>query len=583
MKMKIHDAVLLVKSIGLILLFVFFIPKPLQSLQSTTAGPGNCVVFNTAKAHITFPASNPGIDARNAMSLSFWVKLNSVHGEKADVIALAASNNEGQFWLTESNAVFEFTMQNNLHQKTSVKASSQLKAGTWNKITAVYNGKELLLYINGISEGKAVMPGRVNAYAEGSKLVFGAMNAPGSNACMGNLDEVSLWNIALDEDQVRKIMCRKLSGKEYGLVDYWNFNAASGKIVADNGPGKRTGSMENALYDVSGAPVGDESTYTYSGSSLSFSHPDNGDSLVVDNFIKAPAGIHIYRVDAFPNILSGPESFSGLFANYYFGVFVVNSSEEYDVSWYYKGHNGIENCTLLDMASRPCNSEEKWTALGLEQDKFHGKLTKERQVLGNEYVLGLRSKGFSHDVLDFDAKVGSDVVEIRWSLKPGVSEGAYQVERSTDGIHFEPVNAKITAERKNEIKKYNAVDKKPLKGISYYRLRKKKGDEELLISSLLTVVYPAADLVHDFEFTRAFSNLLSNEIIIGVNCKKSMELGMEILDLAGNVVYSGTFNFAKGSNTINYMGTSLAKGGKYKVSLSDNNNYKTSLRVVQGN
>ena len=39
-----------------------------------------------------------------------------------------------------------------------------------------------------------------------------------------NIDEVSIWNIALDASQINNYMNCPLNGNELGLVGYWDFN-----------------------------------------------------------------------------------------------------------------------------------------------------------------------------------------------------------------------------------------------------------------------------------------------------------------------------------------------------------------------
>jgi len=49
----------------------------------------------------------------------------------------------------------------------------------------------------------------------------------------GKLDEVRIWNNALDSTQIRENMHRTLTGTESGLVAYWQFNEGSGTATAD--------------------------------------------------------------------------------------------------------------------------------------------------------------------------------------------------------------------------------------------------------------------------------------------------------------------------------------------------------------
>ncbi|MFL5753068.1 MAG: LamG domain-containing protein, partial [Bacteroidia bacterium] len=421
MKVQLHSAAILIKSVGLIFMFIFFIPGPLKSSQPVPNGQVQSLSFNKINSSVSFENSKAGLDSGNSMSVSVWVKLNHhSYGKKTGIITLASNSvYAGQFWLLENNAQFEFCVQNATAQKTSVRTHVPVKPGTWNHVAGVYTGDELKIYLNGQLIETAKAKGNINQYRGDFRLLLGSFSSsPDSSASLaGSMDEVSLWKVALDVDQVRKIMCRKLNGKEYGLLDYWSMNEAEGAKVPDLGPARRNGTAEGVTIVSSGAPVGDESVYTYGGASLILAHPEFNDSLVITNFSRIPAGLHIYRVDAFPQDVSQPETYSGLFASYYFGVFIVEpSGESYEANWYYKGHKGIGDNELLDIAVRRNNSEKNCNPLNSMHDENGEKLVAENQKMSNEYILGLRSKGLSADILNFDAVVGENFVEVKWMV-----------------------------------------------------------------------------------------------------------------------------------------------------------------------
>jgi len=59
----------------------------------------------------------------------------------------------------------------------------------------------------------------------------------------GAIDEVTIWNSALSQAEIRQFMNASLTGNESGLVGYWNFDEGIGTTVADNSPNGNNGTI----------------------------------------------------------------------------------------------------------------------------------------------------------------------------------------------------------------------------------------------------------------------------------------------------------------------------------------------------
>ncbi len=138
------------------------------------------------------------------------------------------------------------------------------------------------------------------------------------------MDELRVWNYALTENQVRQTMCKKLTGQEPGLIGYWTFDETTGNILNDKSLKHFNGLLKgNPKRVFSGAPVGDQSVFTYTntwtGKSLSLI--DNDYKIAVDNIRGNPEGIHLYSVNSIPSQTAGL-NLSDI-NEPYFGVFVA--------------------------------------------------------------------------------------------------------------------------------------------------------------------------------------------------------------------------------------------------------------------
>ena len=60
---------------------------------------------------------------------------------------------------------------------------------------------------------------------------------------VGQIDEVSVWDVALTEKQIQNYMNNSLSGNEKGLVGYWNFDKQNDGVVSDMTDNKLNGKL----------------------------------------------------------------------------------------------------------------------------------------------------------------------------------------------------------------------------------------------------------------------------------------------------------------------------------------------------
>ncbi len=65
----------------------------------------------------------------------------------------------------------------------------------------------------------------------------------------GQIDQVSIWNIALSQQEIQNYMNCSPQGNEVGLVGYWNFEEGSGNTAYDQTSNGNDGIINGATYD----------------------------------------------------------------------------------------------------------------------------------------------------------------------------------------------------------------------------------------------------------------------------------------------------------------------------------------------
>lgn len=111
----------------------------------------------------------------------------------------------------------------------------KLVRNTWQHVACTFDTSSLKLYINGnlVGERKATGPLLINNYP----LCIGnaPIGRPSSGPFVGQMTQMSLWNIALTQEQIREYKDKWLSKEYKGLVLYYPFVNNDASDFSGNG------------------------------------------------------------------------------------------------------------------------------------------------------------------------------------------------------------------------------------------------------------------------------------------------------------------------------------------------------------
>ncbi|MDX5346134.1 MAG: T9SS type A sorting domain-containing protein, partial [Hymenobacteraceae bacterium] len=93
------------------------------------------------------------------------------------------------------------------------------------------------------------------------------------------------------------------------------------------------------------------------------------------------------------------------------------------------------------------------------------------------------------ELLYISATAEGEAVNVRWATASEQNSDYFTVERSSDGVLFEPVATVKGAGFSNELNTYQVMDKNPLQGISYYRLKQADLDGQVNYSKIQSVAF----------------------------------------------------------------------------------------------
>ena len=284
------------------------------SLTATTK-PDWLTISNSNSNSLSFDGSNDYVDLSSMVApggdsprtLTAWIKPNSVSGyttiagwgnDSYHQLFNISLNNGNLFWHGYSNDWGGSTIMN---------------PDTWYHIVATYDGTTQKLYVNGNLDGSYV-PSYDLMTGTGNVVIGKFPDALNIRYFDGIIDDVSIWNTSLTQEQIQSNMSTAPTGSETGLVGYWNLNEGSGTTVNDLTSNGNNGTINGASWstDVS------SSSYVLSGTpgssdgglhDIILSATDNNGGVVTQSYTVA-VSLHSLEItgESGFRILSSPVS-----------------------------------------------------------------------------------------------------------------------------------------------------------------------------------------------------------------------------------------------------------------------------------
>ncbi len=353
---------------------------------------------------------------------------------------------------------------------------------TWNKVANTFSS-----YINGINTNLNVGNTKWPTALDEVNLGMGYEYAKGTFRA-AEMDELCHWNIELTEAQIRERMTKKIITSDAlwaNLVNYYRFEQVPNlyntttQAIYDYKGTKHGIKYNSYAYNYSSSPIGDVSSYDYSGNTSStkigFGTSIGKDSITATITQGTADGIHVYGVQELPNTQIGvnmPITNNDRYA----GVFVANGSADakYIAKYNYSNNPfvNISNDAAMKLFKRDNNADQIWAqANNLLLDTSINILTCTGQF--TEYILATNNAPLALTMLTFKAEKIQDVIQIDWNTKNEEGINNFIIERSFDGNNFMSIDS-ANASNGNGSYYYKRFDKQYPKDatILYYRLKR---------------------------------------------------------------------------------------------------------------
>ena len=217
------------------------------AIPSNASDPaGNSLSFSPNETSFGTASARPSLNIDGSeITIQTWLKFNEAADENAVIMRLGDSNYHLRLAGDGASRNVEF----DLGRFGDLTTTSGLNAGQWYQISAVHNGNEMSLYIDGELDNSKSEGGSVTA--SDSTLRLGTDAGENSNFFAGKLDEVMIWDTARSHDQVNNSVLEEKTGNEDGLIAYWR---GCNQGNSDTTQGSAVRPMTLSLTEVSCSP-----------------------------------------------------------------------------------------------------------------------------------------------------------------------------------------------------------------------------------------------------------------------------------------------------------------------------------------
>ncbi|MDE0315700.1 MAG: tetratricopeptide repeat protein [Candidatus Poribacteria bacterium] len=178
------------------------------------------------------------------VTVSVWIKATDFPNRYAAIIYKGdrstsdISNRSYAIFLRDDGAIQFASSPRGLEEQYIFSPSEAIKLNKWHHIAGVVDTQRnfIKVFIDGFEVGRTSFRGQQRFYESLLPLRIGNSHEDDRethSSFVGQIDEVSVWNIALTENQIRTCMKKQLVGDEKGLVGYWKFDEQTDGIVSD--------------------------------------------------------------------------------------------------------------------------------------------------------------------------------------------------------------------------------------------------------------------------------------------------------------------------------------------------------------
>jgi len=168
--------------------------------SSASSGIINTAANFTADGSRNINLTN-NIDTQGSFSVNLWAKDWDDNAGENDFIGKYSAGNNGDWIIIRGSIRIAFGIYDDVGGYKQAITAGLPGDNSWTMFTGVYNQTHLVLYMNGTEQGRTAFSGSLDS--SDSSTFIG--NAGTGRAADGYIDEVGIWNRALNSTEVAEL------------------------------------------------------------------------------------------------------------------------------------------------------------------------------------------------------------------------------------------------------------------------------------------------------------------------------------------------------------------------------------------
>jgi hypothetical protein len=218
-------------------LFLFLILNLMAVGALGAGGPGNALNFSGGGPGIPVP-HDATLNAY-PITITAWIQTTQP-GQGGIVTKASIPGTEGWQVYVEFGtlrAIYQ-AASSSVGSSGSPLSAASITDGLWHHVAFTVDASGGRLYVDGVQKDSRAWTGTPAAMTATPDVYLGSFASGGGiYGYNGNLDEVTIWNVALTQSQIQTNMNRSLTGNESGLLAYYRCDESNGALtLRDSAP-----------------------------------------------------------------------------------------------------------------------------------------------------------------------------------------------------------------------------------------------------------------------------------------------------------------------------------------------------------
>ncbi|MEL7529677.1 MAG: T9SS type A sorting domain-containing protein [Bacteroidota bacterium] len=191
----------------------------------------------------------------------------------------------------------------------------------------------------------------------------------------------------------------------------------------------------------------------------------------------------------------------------------------------------------------------------------------------------LQGVAFPIELLSFEAALENDWVYLRWITASEQNHDYFTIERSKDGNTFDALVQVPGSGTSLSPQTYQSIDRTPLQGYSYYRLKSTDLDGSITYSKLVAIQLKAESSWKIKAFPNPNTGEKLSLQLSGMEANKALQL--ELIDVRGRTVYQQRISPTAADYQTELVFTQALPQGGYLLRLSSDDQQMSKLILVR--